>query len=96
MPAIKGVMPDAAGPFAAGSGYLANDAAAMMWVHATLIETALVAHDLVLPPLSEGDRDRYYAESKVFAALFGIPQEMLPQDWTAFAAYNRTCGAPTR
>ncbi len=91
---IKGVLPISAGPFAAGSGYNANDAAALMWVHATLIETALVAHDLVLAPLSEGDRDLYYAESKVFAALFGIPQEMLAHDWTAFAAYNKTmCGS---
>ena len=83
---IKGVMPDAAGPFAAGSHYLANEASALLWVHATLIDTALAAHDLVLPAVSSNDRERYYAESKVFAALFGIPQEKLPPDWSAFAA----------
>jgi hypothetical protein len=37
--AITGVMPRAAGPYAAGSRYRANEASALLWVHATLIET---------------------------------------------------------
>jgi uncharacterized protein (DUF2236 family) len=57
------------------------------WVWATLIETALVAHELVLPPLTRQQREQYYRESQLFAALFGIPQECVPPDWTAFSAY---------
>jgi len=79
--AITGVMPRAAGPYAAGSRYRANEATALLWVHATLIETALVARDLVLPSLSTDDRERYYAESRVFAALFGIPQARESLEW---------------
>ena len=86
--AITGVMTRAAGPFAAGSRYWANETSALRWVHATLIETALSAHALVLPPLSSEDRARYYAESRVFAALFGISQASLPSNWEDFAAYN--------
>jgi uncharacterized protein (DUF2236 family) len=86
--AITGVMPRPAGPFAAGSRYWANETSALRWVHATLIETALVAHALVLPPLSSEDRARYYAESRVFARLFGISQASLPSNWEDFAAYN--------
>jgi uncharacterized protein (DUF2236 family) len=74
--------------YAAGSRYRANEASALLWVHATLIETALVARDLLLPSLSTEDRERYYAESRVFAALFGIPQANLPSNWQDFAAYN--------
>jgi uncharacterized protein (DUF2236 family) len=88
--AIAGTMPGPARPFAAGSPYLANEAAALMWVHATLAETALVAHDLVLPPLSCEERELYYAESRVMAALFGIPEAMVPANWAAFEAYNRS------
>ena len=88
--AITGVMPKAAGPFVAGSRYWANEAFALRWVHSTLIETALIAHDLVLPPLSSEDRARYYAESRLLAALFGIPQASLPSNWEDFAAYNET------
>jgi uncharacterized protein (DUF2236 family) len=90
--AITGVMPRAAGPFAIGSRYWANEASALRWVHATLVETALIAHGLVLSPLSSEDRARYYAESCVFAGLFGISQASLPSSWEDFAAYNMTMG----
>jgi uncharacterized protein (DUF2236 family) len=69
--------------------YCADEISALRWVHATLVETALVAHDLVFPPLSRKDHARYYAESRVLAALFGIPQASLPSSWEDFAAYNR-------
>ncbi len=87
--AITGVMPMAAGPFAAGSRYWANETSALRWVHATLVETALIAHSLVLSPLSSEDQARYYAESCVFAGLFGISQAGLPSSWKDFAAYNQ-------
>jgi uncharacterized protein (DUF2236 family) len=77
------------GPFAAGSRYWANEASALRWVHATLVETASIAHGLVLLPLSSEDRARYYAEGRMLAALFGILQGNLPLNWEDFAAYNK-------
>jgi uncharacterized protein (DUF2236 family) len=88
---ITGLMPITAGPFAAGSPYFANENSALRWVHATLIETALIARDLVLPALSAQERARYYAESRTFGALFGIPQADLPPTWEEFIAYNEAC-----
>jgi uncharacterized protein (DUF2236 family) len=85
---IVGEMPETVGPFAAGSRYCANDIAALRWVHATLVETALMAHDLVLPPLSAEERERYWAESQMFGALFGLTGNDLPADWSGFAAYT--------
>jgi len=84
---ISGTLRSAAGPFLAGSSYYANQVSALRWVHATLWETALFAYALVLPALTREARERYYAESRLFAALFGIPKERLPPDWTAFSAY---------
>jgi len=85
---IVGEMPEAVGPFAAGSRYGANDIPSLRWVHATLVETALMAHDLVLPPLSEEERERYWTESRIFGALFGLTADDLPTDWAGFAAYT--------
>jgi uncharacterized protein (DUF2236 family) len=85
---IEGRLPSAAGAFPAGSSYCANAVPALRWVHATLVETALLAYELVLPPLTPEQRERYYSESRLFAALFGIPDECLPHDWTAFSAYT--------
>ena len=85
--AISGTLGENAGAFAAPSPYCANDVAALRWVHATLVETALLAYQLVNPPLSAQDRERYYADARLFAALFGIPQSALPQSWADFARY---------
>jgi len=85
--AISGTLAQSSGRFAGGSPYRANDVAALRWVHATLIETALVAYQLLNPPLSSEDRERYYDEGKLFAVLFGIPQSALPENWADFAGY---------
>jgi len=81
-------MPAVAGPFARGSSYSANEVCALRWVYATLIDTAMAARALVFPPLTADEHERYYAECRLFAALFGIPQSCLPTKWDAFIAYN--------
>ncbi|MDA9468575.1 oxygenase MpaB family protein [Bradyrhizobium sp. CCBAU 53415] len=85
---IVGEIPETVGPFAAGSRYCANDIPALRWVHATLVETALMAHDLVLPPLSAEERDRYWSEARLYGALFGLTGDDLPADWSGFVAYT--------
>jgi uncharacterized protein (DUF2236 family) len=85
--AISGVLTESSGAYPAGSTYRANDVAALLWVHATLTDSALAAYRLVNPPLSSEERERYYAESRLFAALFGIPQGALPRSWADFASY---------
>ena len=85
--AVSGVLTESAGAFATGSRYCANDVAALRWVQATLTDTALIAYELVNPPLSRKDRERYYAESRLSAALFGIPQNAMPQSWAEFTVY---------
>ena len=92
--AIEGVLPKAVGPFAAGTHYRANDVAALRWVYATLIESALMAHDLVLPAVAAQERELYYGESRRFAALFGVPASALPPDWTGFATYCEAMRQP--
>jgi uncharacterized protein (DUF2236 family) len=58
-------------------------------VYATLVESAVLAYEWVLPALNDADREAYYAESKVLAGLFGIPADALPADWRAFGDYMR-------
>ena len=86
--AVDGVMAETVGPFAAGSRFLANDVEALRWVHATLVETAMMSYGLLCPPLTEAEREQYWREAMRFAALFGIPRDALPPDWTSFKAYT--------
>ncbi|MBP2428899.1 uncharacterized protein (DUF2236 family) [Bradyrhizobium elkanii] len=85
---IVGRLPEAIGPFESGSPYRANEVAALRRVHATLVDTALAVHDLILPPFTVEERERYWAESRLFGALFGLTSSDLPADWDAFAAYT--------
>jgi uncharacterized protein (DUF2236 family) len=84
---ITGVLPDAVGPFKAGSAYCANNISALRWVYATLSDSALAAHDLVLGGLDPAERARLYSESQRFAAMFGIPAHVLPTDYTGLSGY---------
>jgi uncharacterized protein (DUF2236 family) len=81
------VFPDAAGPFAAESPYRANNISALLWVYATLIDSARVAHNLILDPFGAAERSQLYAESQLFAAMFGIPQNFLPCSEAGLTAY---------
>src|SRR3984957_9758491 len=76
------------GELPSGEHYEANEVAALRWVYATLVESAMLAYEFALPPLTLSDCEQYYAESKRMAALFGISAEALPQDWTAFLDYT--------
>jgi len=84
---IRGELPASVAGYSQGSRYEANEVNALLWVYATLVESALVAYDCVLPPLSAHERDAYYRQSWTMAALFGIPVTTLPPDWSGFEAY---------
>lgn len=84
---IRGEMPEDVGGWQRGSRYQANEIAALRWVWATLMESAALAYESVLP-LTPAEREQYYAECKATAGLFGIPSAALPEDWTSFTAFN--------
>lgn len=70
-----------------GAGYAANQPEALFWVHATLCETSVQVWELVMGPLSRAEKNAYWDESRRFAALFGIPDALLPRDWAGFEDY---------
>lgn len=93
---IHGVIPEAVGGWAAGTPYHANDADALRWVHATLVDTTLVVRERLDGALPPDVRDRYVVEMNRFAALFGIPRRLWPDDHAAHAAYMREMLASDR
>jgi uncharacterized protein (DUF2236 family) len=84
---IRGALPEASGAFAEGSHYEANEVNAMLWVHATLWDTQVRMYELVFPALTRAEKEAYYQETKLFAYLFGIPEDALPPDWGSFQEY---------
>jgi len=84
---IHGTMPETVGAFAEGSHYEANEVHALLWVYATLIDSAVMAYDLTLPALTSAEREQYYAESRTSAAFFGITPDVWPRNWQGFEQY---------
>jgi uncharacterized protein (DUF2236 family) len=84
---IVGAIAEDVGAFARGTRYHANDVQSLLWVHTTLMHSAMQVIELVIRPLSPAEKDAYYADTRRFAYLFGIPDSLLPSSWSAFDAY---------
>ncbi len=75
--------PRGAGPLA----YSAHDPALQRWVHATLVESMLLAYERLVGPLTATERDRYCQEAAIMEPLLGMPAGSLPRS----AAHLDTC-----
>jgi uncharacterized protein (DUF2236 family) len=85
---IQGAIPEDVAAYKRGSRYEANEVEALKWVYSTLVESAVFAYECAMGPLGDVERERYYAESRILAGLFGLRATELPENWEAFAAYN--------
>jgi uncharacterized protein (DUF2236 family) len=83
---VHGAVPQGE-PLPAGARYDASDPALLLWVHATLVDSAMSAYDLLVAPLSAADRQEYYEDSKKLARLFGIGETNIPSSLAAFDGY---------
>lgn len=77
-----------------GPGYAARDPELSLWVHATLIDSTIVANDAWLEPLSPDRRAAFYSETRPIGRAFGIPGGLLPANLEAFDAYVAGMIAP--
>ncbi|HEX8099082.1 MAG TPA: oxygenase MpaB family protein [Actinomycetota bacterium] len=84
---VKGTLGREASGFRLGAAYDAADPELALWVHATLVETALQTYHRFVRPLSEAERERYFQEAKRFAALFGVGPDVMPPTYASFRGY---------
>jgi uncharacterized protein (DUF2236 family) len=84
--------PDVAERF--GETYTARDPELSLWVHATLVDSTMVAYEALVEPLPRDRRERFYAETRPVARLFGVPDGLIPADLAAFEAYLAASIAP--
>lgn len=70
-----------------GAGYEALDPELLLWVHATLVDTALVTYETFVRPLSADDAERFYQEMTALGKLLGIPADKFPVSLANFNGY---------
>jgi len=86
---IRGRTSEAAGRFAAGTPYRADDPELLLWILACMADSAAVVYERYVRRLSEPERDALWADYRVVGRLFGLAEDCMPGTWVAFAAYMR-------
>lgn len=88
--AVRGRVPETGRP------YSAHDAEALLWVHATLVDTALRMYDRFVQPLAPDEEQAYHAECARVAELLGVPASDLPPTIVQLRAWMDACVADGR
>jgi uncharacterized protein (DUF2236 family) len=70
-----------------GPTYRANDTDNLMWVHATLCDSALGAYRRLVGRLSPADSEAYYQQMMQVGEVFGVRRDAQPSTLAAFGEY---------
>jgi uncharacterized protein (DUF2236 family) len=84
---FTGALENGAGRFPAGTRYAGRDPDLMLWVWATLVDTALVVYQRFVALLDAAALDAYLAEQSVVARVLGIPASRVPASHADFRRY---------
>lgn len=69
---VRGAVPETDAP------YRALDPQLLLWVHATLIDTAVRVYDRYVRPLGDGEAQAYHREARRIAISLGTPAGLVP------------------
>jgi len=86
---VRGELTQPAGRFPAGTPYAADDPKLLLWVLATLVDSALVVYERYVASVSHAARDAYWQDYRMIGGLFGLRDDEMPEDIDAFDAYMR-------
>jgi uncharacterized protein (DUF2236 family) len=84
---INGTLPEAAGPFAAGTRYSAEDPALLLWVHATLVDSSADIYQRIIGPLGASELDDLCVLSAPLLAELGGDPASTPLRWSDLQNY---------
>ncbi len=84
---VAGRIANDVGPYNKGDAYTAADSNALLWVHATLWAVPVQVQELLYGPIDPAEKERYWEQTKLFALLFGIPEDIIPPTWRDFLDY---------
>ena len=87
---VRGELTKPAGRFPAGTPFAADDPELLLWVLATLVDSALVVYERYVSSLSRAERDAYWQDYRVVGGLFGLQDDEMPADIDGFDAYMRS------
>jgi uncharacterized protein (DUF2236 family) len=84
---VGGTLTEPAGRFPAGTPYAADDPVLLMWILASLVDSALLVYEKYVRRLSRDERDAYWQDYKVIGNLFALEDHEMPGTIEDFDAY---------
>jgi uncharacterized protein (DUF2236 family) len=75
---VRGTLPETVGRFPAGTPWAADDPELLLWILATLVDSALLVHDRYVRVLRPDEREAYWADYRVVGSLFGLSDGDVP------------------
>ena len=73
-----------------GQRYDALDHDLLLWVHATLEESALLMYERTVRPLTPSEKNRYHEENLISAELVLLPRDHVPPSFADMVEYIHT------
>ena len=86
---VRGVLAEDAGPWPAGTPYAADDPELLLWILATLMDSASLVYGRYVARLSPSELDALWADYRVVGRLFGLADDEMPADHAEFRDYMR-------
>jgi uncharacterized protein (DUF2236 family) len=87
---VNGTISRQMGPFPAGTPYSAEDPELLLWVHSTLVDTALLMYRTYVGPLSVDEMEGFWQDHRKLIEFIGVPENQIPATYPDFHAYWRT------
>jgi uncharacterized protein (DUF2236 family) len=84
---VRGTLARDAGPWPAGTPYAADDPELLLWILATLMDSASLVYQRYVARLTPRELDALWADYRVVGGLFGLRDGDMPGDHRAFRAY---------
>jgi uncharacterized protein (DUF2236 family) len=73
--------------FVVGAGYQANTPDNLLWVHATLVDSALLAYRMFVGKVSDAEEATFYQQMTRVAETLGLPASAQPVNMADFRRY---------
>jgi uncharacterized protein (DUF2236 family) len=84
---VEGRLPEAAGPFPAGTPFSALDPGLMLWTLAVIADSGRAIYETMVRRLSEAEREDLWQDYIRFGELFGMPRTEAPATYLEFCAW---------
>jgi uncharacterized protein (DUF2236 family) len=84
---VRGSLPEPVGRFPAGTPYAADDPELLLWILATLVDSALLVYGRYVGGLDRDERDAYWQDYRLVGRLFGLRDRDMPETIEAFEDY---------